>query len=99
MATMHNKVAVCNKRYDELLNDPEWKEIVYNKMDINHDVLCVLYNPKNEEGSLELHDINAYIQRNMKSRVYFYINKDVDGIKNAFSVTSHIPTEDIRIEG
>lgn len=70
-----------------LLEDTNWKEVVYNKIDVNHDLLSVLYNPIGKEGEDELHDINAYIQKKFGNRVYFYINKDVEGLKNAFSIT------------
>lgn len=98
MSTFRNKVAICNRRYDELLNDSSWKEIVYNKMDINHDVLSIIYDPIGTEGVDDLHYVNAYIQKNMKSRVYFYINKDVEGLMNAFSMSTSATEEDT-IEG
>ena len=84
--TMRNKVAICQQRHEDLLADPQWKEVVYNKMDVTHDVLCVVYNPLGRKGELELHDINAYIHKHFGNRVYFYVNKDVEGLKNMFSI-------------
>ena len=96
--TMRNKVAICQQRHEELLADPNWKEVVYNRIDVTHDVLCVVYNPLGSEGEKELHDVNAYIHKQFGSRVYFYVNKDIDGFKNVFSITED-PIPATRIEG
>lgn len=88
--TMNNMVAICRQRHEELLRDSQWKEVLYNRVDVTHDVLCVLYNPIGAEGEKDLHDVLAYINKNFGSRIYFYINKDVEGLKNVFSITDSI---------
>jgi len=93
--TMGNKVAICRQRRDILLSDAQWKEVVYNKIDVNHDLLSVLYNPLGNKGEMELYDIYAYIQKYFGNRVYFYINKDIEGLKNAFSITIDIQEQQI----
>lgn len=93
--TMKHKVAICQKRHEELLADPNWKEVVYNRIDVNHDLLCVVYNPVGETGEKELHDVNAYIHKNFGNRVYFYVNKDVEGLQNAFSIALEPETQQI----
>ena len=96
--TMNNMVAICRHRHEELLSDPQWKEVLYNRVDVTHDVLCILYNPIGAEGEKDLHDVLAYINKNFGTRIYFYINKDVEGLKNVFSITDSIGAPEI-IEG
>jgi hypothetical protein len=49
MAQMRHKVALSHSRKEIFCDDPEWKEIVYNKIDITYDVLSLIYSPANEE--------------------------------------------------
>ena len=87
MAQMRHKVALSHSRKEIFCDDPEWKEIVYNKIDITYDVLSLIYSPANEEGEKDLEEVYDYITKNFGNRIYFYVNKDIDGLKNFFSIS------------
>ncbi len=81
--TMGNKVALTRTRNLQLYNDSDWKELIYHTKDVNLDVLSILYAPINSEGEEDLEKyVLPYVEKHFGSNiVYFYVNKDIDGIK------------------
>ena len=88
MAQMKHKAALSHSRKEIFCSDPEWREVVYNKIDITYDVLSIIYNPESndQESQKEIEGIYEYITKNFGNRIYFYVNKDVEGFKNFFSI-------------
>jgi hypothetical protein len=95
---MGNKVTLTRGRQLDLYNDSQWKEIIYHVKDVTLDMLSIIYNPKNEEGEKDLITTLAYINKNFGGNyIYFYVNKDVDGIEGLIQHESTI-TETPQIE-
>jgi hypothetical protein len=96
-ATMGNKVALTRTRNEELYNDSNWKELIYHTKDVNLDVVSIIYAPINSEGEEDLEKyVLPYIEKHFGSNiVYFYVNKDIDGIKGL--IYEDINTEESNI--
>ena len=81
---MKNKVVLVQKNQEDFLDDREGKKVDYKVRDVDHDLMCLLYNPENKEAEDTLHDFVAYIKKNFDDNVTFFVSKDSEGFKNIF---------------
>ena len=77
---MSNKVIVTKKPREVFQQDPEWKEYAIAREDINISLLRIIYDREDVQFALDhLKEEFQYDKR--RKNVYFYSNKDIDGLK------------------
>jgi hypothetical protein len=75
-----NKVILTKKPREVFQQDPEWKEYAIAREDINLSLLRIIYD--REDVQFVLDHLKEEFQYDLRRKnVYFYSNKDIDGLK------------------
>ena len=77
---MANKVIITKKPQEEFRNDSEWNEYEILREDINTSLIRVIYDIEDVEFVLR-HLEDEFNFDNRRKNVYFYVNKDIEGLK------------------
>ena len=78
---MANKVIITKKPREIFRQDPDWREITVDRNDINSSLLRIIYDIE-DVSFVEQHLENQFNFDNRRKNVYFYVNKDIEGLKN-----------------
>jgi len=84
---MSNKVTISNRPEPVFQGDTEWKEYIINKNDLNETVLKLIYEREDVDFVMEYLDKHFKHDKRRKN-VYFFVNKDVIGLKNFMQYAS-----------
>lgn len=87
-----NKIIISKKPREVFQEDPEWKEYAIAREDINISLLRIIYDREDVQFALDhLKEEFQYDKR--RKNVYFYSNKDIEGLKNFMQYSNYILEE------
>ena len=77
---MANKVIISKKPQEVFQVDPTWKEYAVKQEDVNESLLRIIYDMKDVKDVLN-HLKTEYHYDKRRKHVFFYTNKDIDGLR------------------
>lgn len=89
---MANKVIISKKPQEVFQVDPTWREYAVKQEDINESLLKIIYDIDDVKDILKHLEEDYHFDRRRK-HIFFYSNKDIDGLKHFMQYTNYSQNE------